>query len=484
MRELTAVNYSYSFLKRCSLLLLLPICSLGAGRDEAVSDLPTEPGLADVQTPHCCFRARNIDLDAPMTNDLRIEKQHNLESLQRDSVTLQEELEQSFDKTLAVDRPPFRLLGGEVAAGTSSRLAWEAGYIVCRRCRPDAGATGARGESGPVMCLTAAVHGDELNGIEMVRRILYTLDPAKLAGTVIGVPIVDLLGFKRGSRYLPDRRDLNRYFPGNSRGSSASRIAHSFFTEVISACDVLVDLHTGSFHRTNLPQLRADLNNVKVRTLAQGFGNTVVVFSKGGPGTLRRAAVEYGIPAVTLEAGEPLRFQVEEVEHGVKLVFALMDQLGMYRHLRVWGTPHRCSTSHAGCVRRSAVFCSVRCCGSAHKAGATAWRGRRPDYQCQRGDLRAVSGRIIGMAVDQVVMPGYAAFHIGIRASGDDGDVWEVEAVGADDEGVDNEEFQSREDLEDASLSAPGSSSNLISAVAAIISGNAASKSSATSPGR
>ena len=81
MRELTAVNYSYSFLKRCSLLLLLPICSLGAGRDEAVSDLPTEPGLADVQTPHCCFRARNIDLDAPMTNDLRIEKQHNLESL-------------------------------------------------------------------------------------------------------------------------------------------------------------------------------------------------------------------------------------------------------------------------------------------------------------------------------------------------------------------------------------------------------------------
>src|SRR5690606_30515697 len=156
-------------------------------------------------------------------------------------------------------------------------------------------------EPGPTLCLTAAIHGDELNGIETVRRVLHDLEPERLAGTVVGVPIVNLQGFHRNSRYLPDRRDLNRYFPGNPTGSAASRIAHSLFSQVIRHCSALVDLHTGSFHRTNLPQVRGDLNDEAVVKLTAGFGSTVILHSSGGEGTLRRAAVDAGIPAVTLE---------------------------------------------------------------------------------------------------------------------------------------------------------------------------------------
>ena len=144
-------------------------------------------------------------------------------------------------------------------------------------------------KSGPTLCLTAAVHGDETNGIETVRRVLYSIDAQKMQGALIGVPIVNLESFRARSRYLPDRRDLNRFFPGNTTGSAASRIAHSFFTEVIVHCDQLIDLHTGSFGRTNLQQLRADLRVPGVRDLAEQMGRIVVVQSFGAMGTLRRS---------------------------------------------------------------------------------------------------------------------------------------------------------------------------------------------------
>ena len=212
----------------------------------------------------------------------------------------------------------FVILGTEVAPATSTRLSWspQETFEGISTSTPVLVVNGA--EPGPVMCVTAAVHGDELNGIEMVRSLLYNIDPNKLTGTVIGVPIVNLDGFRRNSRYLTDRRDLNRFFPGNPRGSSASRTAYAFFNKIILNCEVLVDLHTGSFHRTNLPQLRANLKNDDVVALAEGFGDMVILHSAGSKGTLRRAATEYGIPSVTLEAGGPLRLQKEAVDSGVK----------------------------------------------------------------------------------------------------------------------------------------------------------------------
>ena len=131
------------------------------------------------------------------------------------------------------DRRPLVLLGSEVPAGTSTRLSWSPEHSFAGIAGPTPVLVVNGAKPGPVLCLTAAIHGDELNGIEVVRRVLYDLDARKLSGTVIGVPIVNLQGFRRGSRYLPDRRDLNRFFPGNARGSSAARIAQSFFDEVI-----------------------------------------------------------------------------------------------------------------------------------------------------------------------------------------------------------------------------------------------------------
>ncbi|MFU8832366.1 MAG: succinylglutamate desuccinylase/aspartoacylase family protein, partial [Wenzhouxiangella sp.] len=231
------------------------------------------------------------------------------------------------------------LLGATVEPGTFMRLSWHdkqsfAGLdvavpvLVVHGTRP-----------GPVLCITAAIHGDELNGIEIVRNLVFGIDPASLNGTVIGVPIVNIHGFQRHSRYLPDRRDLNRYFPGNPTGSSASRIAYSFFNSIIVHCDALVDLHTGSLLRTNVPQLRADLNNETVKDMTRGFGATVVLHSGGSDGTLRRAATDLGIPAVTLEAGEPMRFQPDEVSHGVRSIRSLMNHLGMDARASLWEEP-------------------------------------------------------------------------------------------------------------------------------------------------
>ncbi|MDX1509352.1 MAG: succinylglutamate desuccinylase/aspartoacylase family protein, partial [Woeseiaceae bacterium] len=224
---------------------------------------------------------------------------------------------------------PMRLLGAEVYPGTSQRLSWAATELFegVPVSTPVLVVNGAR--PGPTLCLTAAVHGDELNGIEMVRRIMHDISPEKLSGAIIGVPIVNVQGFRRGSRYLPDRRDLNRYFPGNPTGSAAARIAYSFFENVVMHCDALIDIHTGSFERANLPQIRADLRDPDVVELTQGFGATVILHSTPGVGTLRHAATSAGIPTVTLEAGGPLQLELNEVKHGVKGIETLISSLGM-----------------------------------------------------------------------------------------------------------------------------------------------------------
>ena len=218
---------------------------------------------------------------------------------------------------------PLEILGQSIAPGSARRLSWSATELFegVPVSTPVLVVNGAL--PGPTLCLTAAVHGDELNGIEMVRRVMHDLDPFKVSGAVIGIPIVNVQGFRRGSRYLPDRRDLNRYFPGNPDGSAAARIAHSFFTKVVMYCDALIDLHTGSFERANLPQIRADLRDPDVLTLTQGFGSMVILHSTPTVGTLRYAATTAGIPAVTLEAGGPSQLELNEVKLGVKGVETL-----------------------------------------------------------------------------------------------------------------------------------------------------------------
>jgi len=303
-----------------------------------------------------------------------------------------------------------------VLPGTSQRLSWSATELFegVPVSTPVLVINGAL--PGPTLCLTAAVHGDELNGIEMVRRVMHDLEPSRVSGAVIGVPIVNVQGFRRGSRYLPDRRDLNRYFPGKPNGSAASRIAHSFFTNVISQCDALVDLHTGSFERANLPQIRADLRNPDVMTLTQGFGSMVILHSTPAVGTLRYAATLAGIPAVTLEAGGPSQLELNEVKLGVKGIETLVNTLGMVRKMRLWGEPepvyYRSSWVRAD---NGGILLANVSLGSTVRKGDLLGTITDPMNNA-RTELRSpYSGRIIGMARNQVVMPGFAAFHVGIQ---------------------------------------------------------------------
>ena len=188
-------------------------------------------------------------------------------------------------------------------------------------------------EDGPTIWVDAAIHGDEAVGVEVVRQVLAGLDPKQLRGTVIAVPIVNVLGFMTGDRYLPDRRDLNRSFPGSARGSLASRIAHLMMTEVVAQCEVGIDLHTGSDRRTNLPQVRADLDDPRTRELASAFGAPVMLHARLRDGSLRAAALEAGATVLLYEAGEAWRMDAWAVEAGVLGVRRVLASLGMIEPL-------------------------------------------------------------------------------------------------------------------------------------------------------
>ena len=311
----------------------------------------------------------------------------------------------------------LELLGTNLEPGSAARLSWSPTELFegVPVSTPVLAVNGAL--PGPTLCLTAAVHGDELNGIEMVRRVLHDLDPDRLSGAVIGVPIVNVQGFRRGSRYLPDRRDLNRYFPGNPNGSAAARIAHSLFTQVIAQCDALVDLHTGSFERANLPQIRADLRNPDVVTLTLGFGSMVVLHSKPTAGTLRHAATLAGIPAVTVEAGGPSELELAEVKHGVKGIKTLLETLDMVKKRRRWSDPepvyYRSSWVRAD---NGGILLADVSLGTSVRKGDLLGTITDPMNNARTEVRSPWSGRVIGMARNQVVMPGFAAFHIGIQA--------------------------------------------------------------------
>jgi predicted deacylase len=312
----------------------------------------------------------------------------------------------------------LRLLGSEVAPGTSKRLSWSGGVAMEGLVTPTPVIVLNGKGPGPVLCLTAAVHGDELNGIEVTRRVLDDVDLEELNGAVIGVPIVNIQGFYRGTRYLPDRRDLNRYFPGNPKGSAATRTAYSFFTDVVKHCSALIDLHTGSLNRTNLPQVRADLRLPQVARMTQAFGATVVLHSVGDKGSLRRAASETGIPSVTFEMGEPMRVQPEQVEHGAKAIETLMYSLGMTRQRRYWGDPEPVYYASKWVrVDHGGILFSDVALGERVSEGELLGVVTDPISNQQHRIYAPISGRVLGMALNQVVLPGFAAYRIGTATS-------------------------------------------------------------------
>ena len=173
-------------------------------------------------------------------------------------------------------------------------------------------------KDGPKLFVSAAIHGDELNGTEIIRRLLRHPALNRLKGTLVAVPIVNVYGMIHQSRYLPDRRDLNRSFPGSKKGSLAARLAHLFMNEIVDQCTHGIDLHTGAIHRSNLPQIRANLDDADTAELAKSFGVPVLINANLRDGSLREAAAEYGIPMLLYEAGEALRFDEVSIRAGVK----------------------------------------------------------------------------------------------------------------------------------------------------------------------
>ena len=412
-RHYTMTTFSQNLLKfmRRTLVLAALLSMQSASANEAADDqtspvddstAPADSRSADEES------ASNSNTDNNAEQSNAVEDDHDVSLA--DAVTVAAETEDTSGS--------IKMLKAHIPPGTYQRLSWSATELF-EGVPISTPVLVVNGRSpGPTLCLTAAVHGDELNGIEMVRRVMHNLDPAKLSGAVIGVPIVNLQGFRRGSRYLPDRRDLNRYFPGNESGSAASRIAHSFFTQIVSHCDALVDLHTGSFERANLPQLRADLTHPDIRTLTMGFGATVILHSTPAPGTLRAAATEAGIPTVTLEAGGPSVLELDEVKHGVKGIETLLNTLEMQKKMSFWGDPepiyYRSTWVRAN--RGGILLTEVRL-GTTVKKGDLLGTITDPMNNASTLVYAPVSGRIIGMARNQVVMPGFAAFHVGIETS-------------------------------------------------------------------
>ena len=228
-----------------------------------------------------------------------------------------------------VRRPPFSIAGEAVPAGDQARFELPIARLMSGTpvALPVIVLHGRR--NGPTVWLTAAIHGDELCGVEIIRQVLESLDPKAMSGTVMAVPVANVHGFNTGTRYLPDRRDLNRSFPGSARGSLAARVAHLLMTEVVGRGNIGIDLHTGSDHRINLPQIRANLDDPETLALAQTFAAPIAIHSRTRDGSLRQAATEAGATVLLYEGGEPLRFDPVAVAAGRDGIIRVLARLGV-----------------------------------------------------------------------------------------------------------------------------------------------------------
>lgn len=223
----------------------------------------------------------------------------------------------------------FTIAGTEIAPGQSRNILLRVSESyagapiniplrVIRAARP-----------GPTLFVTGGIHGDEINGTGIIRQLILDATLTLRRGTLILVPLVNVLGFEQLSRYLPDRRDLNRAFPGSSRGSLASRYAHTVFTEIVRRCDYGIDLHSAAVRRTNFPNVRADLDNAGARRIALAFGTELIVHGAGPAGSCRRAACKAGCPTILFEAGEVWKIEPSVVETGVRGVRNVLASLRM-----------------------------------------------------------------------------------------------------------------------------------------------------------
>ncbi len=269
---------------------------------------------------------------------------------------------------------------------------------------------------GPVLFVSAAIHGDEINGVEIIRRLRHLPALSRLAGTLICIPVVNMYGFLNHTRYLPDRRDLNRSFPGSARGSLAARIAHIFAREIVGRASHGIDLHTGGNHRTNLPHIRVSLDDPEAARLARSFGTSVIVNANLRDGSLRQYALDRGLTMLLYEAGEALRFDPRSIATGVRGIVNVMTALGMLpaRQARAASpvAPEVALSSHWIRAPQSGLLRTGLALGQRVAQGETL--GHLADVAGENDQVLAAPGDgiVIGRCNLPAVHEGDALFHI------------------------------------------------------------------------
>lgn len=268
---------------------------------------------------------------------------------------------------------------------------------------------------GPTLCITSAIHGDEVNGIEIVRRLLKKSVLKKISGTLIAIPIVNIYGFLYQDRYLMDRRDLNRSFPGSQKGSLASRLAHMITSEIISKSTHIIDLHAGSLHRSNLPQIRANVDLPETKNLAQAFNAPVILHAALRDGSLRQYANDNGKPFLLYESGESLRFDELSIRAGVNGILGVMQELAMLpvkKNISKKIIPTVARSSYWVRASTSGILRPLKALGKKIKKGEVLAKICNPTTT-QENDLRSpLAGIIIGRSNLPMVHEGAALFHI------------------------------------------------------------------------
>lgn len=270
-------------------------------------------------------------------------------------------------------------------------------------------------KDGPVMFASAAIHGDEVIGVEIIRRIVTVKALNRLRGTLILIPVVNSYGFLNLSRYLPDRRDLNRSFPGSPSGSLASQLAHTFLTEIVGPAKYGIDLHSGAVHRENLPQIRADLEDPEVMDMAKAFGASIMLNANLRDGSLRSSAKDIGCKILLYESSEALRFDEVAIRVGVNGILGVMRHVGMLgdtKSKRTKVEPVRSDTSHWLRAPMSGLMRAKKKLGDRVKAGETVAHVSDPLGQVEEPVVARTAGIVIGRTNLPVVNRGDALFHV------------------------------------------------------------------------
>ena len=275
---------------------------------------------------------------------------------------------------------------------------------------------------GPVMFISAGIHGNEVIGVEIVRRLLRTKNFKSLRGTLIVVPIVNTFGFLNHSRYLPDRRDLNRCFPGSVDGSLGSRLAHIFMNEIVAQCSLGIDLHSAAINRTNLPQIRVSANNHETLRLAHVFGAPVILTSALRDGSLRQEAKRIGVDVILYEAGEGMRFDEMSVRAGLAGILRVLKDVGLLPLAGIAGPKARsivCADSHWQRAPAGGLLRMFKAEGDVVEVGDVLAAISDPFGQSETEVKARYSGIIVGRAVMPIVHEGDALFHVAAVKSGD-----------------------------------------------------------------